>query len=506
MAIYSCNMSSVGRSTHAPGVAGASCRYVLRASACSLAEANGMPASAAEAQAWMNREEAASRANARVADRIMVAIPRELSREQRANLVRDFVSTMTDDRVPWLFAIHQDGSDAHNPHAHIIVRDAEIGTGKRILRFSDSARDRAKLGLEPKPVEFVRRLWEERANAALDRAGFDVRIDRRTLAAQGIDREPQIHIGPEAARIERFVERPKSEKRITGNGREIDYPSIDKGRTRLDRNEEIIDGNLARQSNAPHLETRVWAQFERGQRQLDRRLEQALIAQARQRTAEERRLKADFRTELKALRDQHQGRYRAAVSSQRADLAPRVRALRTRQGDERLALRSEQSGFWARVFRAVDITGGTRRRHQAARRGLVQTQKAERGALAAETRAQWAALKNALADRFAGEKVELLQQRRHALAALREMHRRAERMADDKRQLRATHRERDRLFTADRIVEMKGSEGGARVPFRAPTWSQKSRDDFGQVATQPGQTNSLQHNISSKRSGPARDR
>ena len=42
----------------------------------------------------------------------------------------------------------------------------------------------------------VRREWSYEANKALEKAGHQVRIDHRTLAAQGIDREPTQHRGP----------------------------------------------------------------------------------------------------------------------------------------------------------------------------------------------------------------------------------------------------------------------------------------------------------------------
>lgn len=490
MAIYSCNLSSVGRSTHAAGTAGAACRYITRPGAEAIVLAHGMPADGAEAQAWMNREEAASRANARVIDRVMVALPRELSKAQRLELTRDFVSTLTNDRIPFLAAIHQEGADAHNPHAHIILRDRDLVTGERVLRFSDSTRDRAKLGLEPKGVELVRRVWEERANAALECAGLDVRIDRRTLEAQGIDREPTIHIGAEAARIERLVERPASKKCVTAQGREIDYPSIDQGRTRVERNEEIIDGNLRRQSLSPNLETRVWAQFERGQRQLDRRLEVALIAQARQRTADERALKAGFRDRMRELRATRRHDYLASVAKQHQALGDQVKTMRQRQADERDVLHRKQTGFWPSFFRAVDITGGTRRKHQATRRDLSALHKQERGLIAADHRVRWMALKDAIRKRFAPQEEELTTQRRCALSALREMHGRAEAMADGKRQHRAAHRERDRRLTEEQIAELKiqarakGSE--APTPSRQlRTAQQRPSASFGNDRSAP---------------------
>jgi hypothetical protein len=43
-------------------------------------------------------------------------------------------------------------------------------------------------------------VWEEEANRALQRAGFQIRIDHRSLKEQGINREPEKHRGPERRR------------------------------------------------------------------------------------------------------------------------------------------------------------------------------------------------------------------------------------------------------------------------------------------------------------------
>ncbi|HEV7228597.1 MobA/MobL family protein [Brevundimonas sp.] len=474
MAIYSCNLSSVGRTTHAAGTAGCHLRYIAREGANPIVEAHGVPLEPGAAQVWMDREEAAARANARLIDKVRIAIPRELTRDERVQLVRAFVRDLTTDRVPWMFAIHQDGEDEHNPHAHIVLRDRDLVTGKRVLHLSDSARDREKMGLVPKAVEWIRERWEHHANVALEKAGHEVRIDRRTLAAQGIDREPTIHLGPRAEHIDRFVERPRSKTRTTPLGREIDYPTIDQGRTRRERNAEIIDLNLERQARSPDLETRVWAQFERGQNQLDRRLESQLADQARGRTREERALMAGFRTKLRSLSDERRADYLARVGEHRLALAPRVLEMRQRQGRERIALHLDQSSFWSKLCRAVDVTGGTRRRHQATRRALVTEHREERDVLARVSRASWIALKQAVRQRYAPAEEQLLLQRKGALSALREMHSRAEAMAEGKRQIREAHRERDRTRTADVIRKLKQSD--PRSIARAadePTWPKR---------------------------------
>jgi hypothetical protein len=76
--------------------------------------------------------------------------------------------------------------------------------------LSDLARDRKKAGLPENGVGWLREQWERRANKALERAGHAARIDRRTLEAQGIERVPTIHGGPQAQHIDTSVKRPES--------------------------------------------------------------------------------------------------------------------------------------------------------------------------------------------------------------------------------------------------------------------------------------------------------
>lgn len=144
-----------------------------------------------EARAWLDEQESADRKNARVIDKVTIALPRELDAVQRVDLVRAFAAEVTQGRVPWLAAVHDQGKDAENPHAHVVVRDRDLETGKRALNMSEKG-----------STEMLRETWERACNVALERAGVDERIDRRTLEAQGIEREPTKHIGPQALQIE----------------------------------------------------------------------------------------------------------------------------------------------------------------------------------------------------------------------------------------------------------------------------------------------------------------
>ena len=157
---------------------------------------------------------------------------------------------MTGNRTPWVVAMHDMGKDAQNPHAHFIFRDRDVETGKRVIHLSDSKRDREKAGLEPNGTDWLRQVWELKANQALEAAGHDIRIDRRTLEAQGIEREPGLHVGPKANELVREGKVPPSAVRY--DEREIRYHEIDSNKPRATHYKEIqarsqiaLDGKAA---------------------------------------------------------------------------------------------------------------------------------------------------------------------------------------------------------------------------------------------------------------------
>jgi len=89
MAIFSLNHSFVGRSTHPAGAAGAYTRYITRSEACTVILGERMPLDR-KVYAWLDEQEKSDRKNARVIDRVVVALPAELSREQNMELLREF--------------------------------------------------------------------------------------------------------------------------------------------------------------------------------------------------------------------------------------------------------------------------------------------------------------------------------------------------------------------------------------------------------------------------------
>jgi ribonuclease HI len=180
--------------------------------------------------AWAQRKPAAywraadqhERANARLFKELDVALPNELTHEQRVQLAEAFairVATVSAGPLPFTLALHEGAAkqpgEAGNPHLHLAMservndghdRDSStwfkrsaVGKGKLPSDGGASKTDQ----LKPKQwLEDTRALWATMCNEALQKAGHQARIDHRSLAAQCVDRAPQIHLGPAAFGLE----------------------------------------------------------------------------------------------------------------------------------------------------------------------------------------------------------------------------------------------------------------------------------------------------------------
>jgi len=232
MAIFSLNHKSVGRTTHKPGTAAAHIRYITRAKTVRTFLAHGFDNNwpPGKIASYIRKEEDLDRKNARVIDKIMVALPLELNEKQRESVVVDFIGGITNHEVPWIAAFHDKGKDKSNPHAHIVIRDRHFDTGKAVCGLSEMG-----------STQKMRILWEEVLNRSLEAAGFDERVSHRSLKEQGISRQPQIHVGPKSkALLEQGIELSSKDK-TDHRGRLIRYTEIDKGQNRFSYNESLKD-------------------------------------------------------------------------------------------------------------------------------------------------------------------------------------------------------------------------------------------------------------------------
>lgn len=161
----------------------------------------GSPAWAGDRAAlWNAIEQAETRKNSTVAREFVIALPGELSDEERRRLAYDFAREIVDrHQCAAEVSIHEPskGGDDRNYHAHILL------STRRLTRegFSEKTRelDYRKTG----EVDYWRQRFADLQNERLLAVGSESRVDHRSLEAQGIDRTPSRHLGPAVTEMER---------------------------------------------------------------------------------------------------------------------------------------------------------------------------------------------------------------------------------------------------------------------------------------------------------------
>jgi Ti-type conjugative transfer relaxase TraA len=164
---------------------------------------------------WNDVEAAENRKDAQLAREVEFAIPRETTEEQGVELARDFVQTEFVERgMVADLNVHWDiGADGlARPHAHVMLTMREIRIGDDgSAEFGAKVRDWNRTEL----LTHWREAWADHVNERLASLDIEARIDHRTLAAQGIDLEPQHKIGPAASRmVEQGLEVDRAEEHL----------------------------------------------------------------------------------------------------------------------------------------------------------------------------------------------------------------------------------------------------------------------------------------------------
>lgn len=149
---------------------------------------------------WNQIEVIEKHPRAQLCREFTVALQSELTIEQNIDLLRGFLQErFVSQGMVVDFAVHypleQDGRGGkfcQNPHAHVmyplrLVKDEGFGKKKQ----GQVAQFQAELLEE-------RETWARHVNAALRDAGVASQVDHRSLAEQGIERQPQIHLGVHA--------------------------------------------------------------------------------------------------------------------------------------------------------------------------------------------------------------------------------------------------------------------------------------------------------------------
>lgn len=146
------------------------------------------------AQLWNKVEQAEKRKNSTIARENIIALPAELSADERQQLALDYArQLMLRHGCAVEVFIHEPGGegDERNHHAHILMSTRRLtpdGFGEKCRELDDR-----KSGSEL--VTHWREQWADLANAALERAGSAERIDHRSHAERGLTEVPSTHLG-----------------------------------------------------------------------------------------------------------------------------------------------------------------------------------------------------------------------------------------------------------------------------------------------------------------------
>ena len=167
--------------------------------------------------------DAEKRIDSQMARVIKMALPNEMSLDRQIALVRGFVERNFMSRnMCAAVAIHSGLLEQHkkpdiikavnefrdNPHAHIIAPIRQIGKEGFYRTKTGSRELNNKLFLLQ-----LRECWAEMQNREYERMGLNVRVSHESLAEQGINRRPSIHLGAAAIALEsRGIESKRGDK------------------------------------------------------------------------------------------------------------------------------------------------------------------------------------------------------------------------------------------------------------------------------------------------------
>ena len=151
------------------------------------------------ASLWNAVEERENRVNSQLARENVLALPHELSAEQRRELLHGFVQEAYVKRgMAAQVDIHSanEQGDARNIHAHVLLT-------MRGMNRNGWQEKKARNWNEKETLREWRTLWADHMNRALERAGIAERVTEKSFEDLGLDKIPSKHLGPAGSEIER---------------------------------------------------------------------------------------------------------------------------------------------------------------------------------------------------------------------------------------------------------------------------------------------------------------
>lgn len=319
------------------------------------------------AQLWNAVEAVERRGDAQLSREIQLSLPHELTDEQRRELVRTFVERQfVDQGMIADIAIHAPGKigDERNHHAHVMLTTRELtgeGFGKKIRTTMEEKK--SQLGKE-------REAWASFQNRALERHGHEGRVDHRSYADQGVDREPTHHLGPTAHKMEANGRR----SRIGNDNRAVDernrlrvqwYVAEFKLERHIDRRRRQLDDWTARKS----AELEAAQGLTRMDRDRKRDVEKAKL---------QHQLDAQYRDAERALKKEADQLERDLEAK---GLRAALRNLTGRTAQDKTALANVRKSFESIQQRRQEQAGALEARHHEARKREAVEQAQQKGKL-----------------------------------------------------------------------------------------------------------------------------
>lgn len=191
---------------------------------------------------WNAVEAVERRKDAQLCREVLLSLPHELTDEQREALVRQFVRDQFVSKgmvADVNIHTHSPSGDERNDHAHILL------TTRTLTASSFGPKERSWNSRDF--VHDTREAWADAQNRTFERLGLDLRVDHRSLADQGIDREPEPKLGQHATEAIRNGEPEKADRVVQQHETVMERNAE---RERLKNERDVIDLALARLEKA----------------------------------------------------------------------------------------------------------------------------------------------------------------------------------------------------------------------------------------------------------------
>jgi len=159
---------------------------------------------------WNAAEAAERRSDARIARKIELALPAEMSAGQRLELVQEWAKELASRygvAVDWAIHLPDRKGSERNHHAHLMLTTREIGPegfgSKAALELSNTQQRERGLPAGDQAMQELRQAVVDRYNEVVQRLELELQADARSYRERGVELVPTRHVGVAGVGIDR---------------------------------------------------------------------------------------------------------------------------------------------------------------------------------------------------------------------------------------------------------------------------------------------------------------